>query len=149
MGFSLPNLIVGFVLAILIMAILPQLPKYRALPVPRLESGRKLLLFTRNLLAFLFDFLCDLTLSNLQLAWDIWTPGGNYRPRLVKVPVADLTPLQITLLSSRITLTPGTLSMEITSDKEHLIVHVMYPGKGDVGRRLRRPIDILNKGITP
>lgn len=147
-GFTLPNFIFGMILSFFILTFLPQLPRPSALHLPRLTSGRKLFQFGKNLVVFLGDFLWDLTVSNLQIAWDVLTPTDYYTPRLVNVPVGDLSPFELTLLSSRITLTPGTLSADVTADRQFLIVHVMYPGGDDIASRLRKPIDILKKGLA-
>lgn len=145
-GLSVTNLLLGLVLSFLILAFLPVLPT-RGLGFPDIKTGKNLLVITRNLFLFFVDFLWDLTVSNVQIAWDIWTPADHYTPRLVEVFVGDLSPMQLTLLSSRITLTPGTLTAEVSEDRRILIVHVMYPGKDDIAKRLRQPIDILKKGL--
>ncbi|MEQ8821270.1 MAG: Na+/H+ antiporter subunit E [Sumerlaeia bacterium] len=103
----------------------------------------RLLKNTKNLLWFLWDFIWDLTLSNLRLAWDVLTPKNYHYIRLVRIPVSDLTPGEIALLSHRITLTPGTLTCGVDEDRGVLLVHAMYPDKSDAAAALRRPIDIL------
>lgn len=98
----------------------------------------------RRLLRMLAHFLVDLTISNLQLAWDVVTPRDLHRVKMVRVPVDDLTPNEITFLCHRITLTPGTLACSVDPAKTEILVHVMYPREGeDMGLSLRKPIDIL------
>lgn len=93
---------------------------------------------------FVGDFLVDLTVSNLRLAWDVLTPSDKHTIRMVEVPVHDLKDAEVAFIAQRITLTPGTLSCGLTDDGAMLLVHVMYPSaQGDMGRALRRPIDIL------
>ena len=145
-GFSGASLILGLVVAFAILSILPQLPSPGSFSVPNLNTGKRLLLYGRNLLIFLFDFLRDLTLSNIQLAMDVWTPKDYFNPRLIEVPVGDLTPFQVAFLATRITLTPGTLSIDVSDDQSTMIVHSMYPGE-DTAALLRHPIDILKRGL--
>lgn len=100
---------------------------------------------------FLWDFHIALAISNYILAKDIILFHRDFhRVRMIKVPVGDLTDAQITLLSHRITLTPGTLSCMITEDRSILLVHAMYDthmADEEHARELRRPVDkLLLKG---
>mgnify|MGYP002863294486 FL=1 len=79
-----------------------------------------------RLVGFIFYFLYELVLANLKIAWDIITPRHRMTPGIVAVPLDAKTDLEITLLSTCITLTPGTLSLDISDDKKLLFVHVMY-----------------------
>lgn len=149
-GFSLLNLVIGFVISYFVLSYLPRLPRTRAFRLPIMETGGQLKTFRRRVLYVIWDFLRDLTLSNFLIAEDAWTPTDKYRPDIVHVPVHDLGPLQIMLLSSRITLTPGTLSCDVTADKQYLLVHVMYmrgKSRQEVARDLRRPADILMEEV--
>lgn len=90
------------------------------------------------------EFIRDLTMCNLQIAWDVITPTDHYAPQMVMVPVDDLSDVEMTILSSMITLTPGTLSIDLDEARRHLIVHAMYPADLDkMPTELRRPIDLI------
>jgi multicomponent Na+:H+ antiporter subunit E len=52
----------------------------------------------------------------------------------VAVPLDVKTNLEITVLSSLISLTPGTLSLDVSEDRSHLFVHAMYIPHGDADR---------------
>lgn len=56
----------------------------------------------------------QLTLSVVRLAADVGTPGSTQRPRIVRLPLGDLTDLEVTLLTSSITITPGTLVLGVS-----------------------------------
>lgn len=58
----------------------------------------------------------QLTKSTLTLAHDVGTPGSTQRPRIVKLSLAGLTDLEVALLTSSITITPGTLVLGIASE---------------------------------
>ncbi len=96
-----------------------------------------------NLARFFWDFLYDLAKSNLLLAWDVITPKDYHHVRLVEVPLRGLSEEEISLLIHRITLTPGTLSCDVVSDRSALIVHAMYGSGPELAHNLRRPLDIL------
>ena len=147
-GFSLVNFVVGLVLAVLVLIFLPQIPRSRSMRLPSMQRGVTFGKFVFNVLHFFFDFIVDLTLSNFQIAYEVLTPTDSYDARLIYVPAEDLTDLELVLLSSRITLTPGTLSADVTADRRYLIVHVMY-SKGEdeniIAQRLRKPIQLLRR----
>ena len=71
-------------------------------------------------------FLYELTVSSLQVAWDVITPGQRSRPAIVAVPLDIEDPLQITVLANLISLTPGTLSLDVSPDGKTLYVHDMF-----------------------
>jgi multicomponent Na+:H+ antiporter subunit E len=72
----------------------------------------------------------QLTLSVARLASDVCTPGSTQRPRIVKLSLADLTDLEVTLLTSSITITPGTLVLGIStqegSQPRAAFVHALF-----------------------
>jgi len=75
---------------------------------------------------FLLFFLYELLLANLEVAWDMITPRFYMKPGIVKFPLTARTDLEITLLSSLISLTPGTMILDVSDDKKVLYIHVMY-----------------------
>lgn len=141
------SLAVGLLVSYLLLRLVPQLPPPKAICF-RGASLRQLFYFLRNVILFIIDFLKDLTISNLVIAWDVWTPGHSYRPTLLEIPVDDLTDLETVLLATRITLTPGTLTSDISADRKVLIIHVLYPAGANHAAMLRHPIDILRKDLA-
>lgn len=85
-----------------------------------------------KIIGLLFFFLWELLLANLRLAWDAITPGLDISPSIIALPLEAETDSEIFLLSMLITLTPGTLSMEVTSDRKHLFVHCAYAGESTI-----------------
>ena len=80
-------------------------------------------------------FLYELTVSSLQVAWDVITPRQRSRPAIVAVPLDIEDPLQITVLANLISLTPGTLSLDVSPDGRTLYVHDMFVDDPDETRR--------------
>jgi len=79
-----------------------------------------------KLIRFLIYFMIILTKANLQIAWEIITPGLHQTPRILRYPVEDLSDVQITTLANCITLTPGTLVVDVSDDGKWLYIHCMY-----------------------
>lgn len=70
--------------------------------------------------------LWEVLLSGLRVAWEVLTPRSRARPGIIRVPLDLERTSQITLLSHLVTLTPGTVSLDVTPSKDALYVHVMF-----------------------
>ncbi len=110
--FSLGQLALAALMALL-------LPLLAGLLQPeRARFGR-----TRTILVLSRRVLWDMLLSNIEVARRILGPERALTPGFIWVPL-DLQNIHgITALASIITLTPGTLSAELTEDRRHLLVH--------------------------
>jgi multicomponent Na+:H+ antiporter subunit E len=75
---------------------------------------------------FFFYFLKELVVSSLRVAYDVVTPPIHARPGVIEVPIEAKTDLEITLLANLITLTPGTLTLDVAPDRKSLYVHAMF-----------------------
>jgi multicomponent Na+:H+ antiporter subunit E len=71
-------------------------------------------------------FVKELFISNFRVMWDVITPKHISRPGIIGVPLDAKTDLEIMLVANLISLTPGTLSLEVSEDKTTLYVHVMF-----------------------
>ena len=79
-----------------------------------------------KVIGFIFFFLYELVKANVQVAYEVMTPHYNMSPGIVKIPLTAKTNIEITLLANMITLTPGTLSLDVSDDRKVLYVHSMY-----------------------
>jgi multicomponent K+:H+ antiporter subunit E len=67
--------------------------------------------------------LLDIVKSNVDVAWRILGPEAAIRPRFVWIPLSIRDPHGIITLAGIITMTPGTLSADLTEDRRFLLVH--------------------------
>ncbi len=81
-----------------------------------------------------FYFLYELVISSFRVAWEVVTPQSYSRPGIIAVPLDVRSDLGITLLANLISLTPGSLSLEVSADRRTLYVHVMFIDDADVER---------------
>ena len=72
-----------------------------------------------------FTVLWDILVSNVQVAWLILGPERRIQPRFVWLPLAIRDPHGIASLAGIITMTPGTLSADLTEDRRFLLVHAL------------------------
>lgn len=86
--------------------------------------------FTRapQTIMFIFYFAYEMIVANLQVAYDVITPKYFFKPGIVRYPLQADTDVEISILSTIISLTPGTLILDISEDKKWLYIHVMYLG---------------------
>ena len=113
--FSLSGFLVGFALG------------YLALWLTQPLYGRSRY-FQRapNTVRLVGCFLVELLLSNLRVLWDVITPGHISRPGIVGVSLCAKSEMEILLMANLISLTPGTLSIDLSEDRSILYVHVMF-----------------------
>jgi multicomponent Na+:H+ antiporter subunit E len=67
----------------------------------------------------------ELILSALRVAWLAVQPKIRIRPAIIAYPLTVTSDAQITLLANMITLTPGTLSVDVSDDRKWLYVHAI------------------------
>ena len=75
---------------------------------------------------FLAYFAWALTLANVRVAWEALTPGFSMRAAIVRVRIHTSNDWETMLLANAISLTPGTLSLEVSADGRALYIHTLY-----------------------
>ncbi len=111
-GISLGHILLGSVLAVSI----PLLTKGfwpDAPPVVRPLVG----------LALFLRVIADIVSANLTVARQVLGPTGQLKPGFVTVPIDIDDPFVATILGSIISLTPGTVTVEVDRERRQLIVH--------------------------
>ena len=76
--------------------------------------------------------LADIVKSNLIVARQVLGPESRVRPAFVWVPLDIRDPHGIVALAAIITLTPGTLSSDLSEDRRHLLVHALHVDDAEV-----------------
>lgn len=79
-----------------------------------------------NILRLLGYFAWQLIVSNFRVLWDVVTPGHISRPGIIGVPLDAKSDFEIMLVANLVSLTPGTLTLDISADRKILYVHVMF-----------------------
>ena len=89
--------------------------------------------------------LWDILVANVTVAMQVLGPERNIHPGFISVPLDIANIHGIAALTSCITLTPGTVSSELSDDRRFLLVHVldMDNAEGvvrDITQRYERPL---------
>ncbi|MBX3045061.1 MAG: Na+/H+ antiporter subunit E [Candidatus Kapabacteria bacterium] len=98
-----------------------------------------------KIISFVLFFLKELIKANLIVAFDILTPKDHMRPGIIELELDAETDAEITILANMITMTPGTLSIDLSEDKTKLYIHAMYIEdieltKKDLKENFERPL---------
>jgi multicomponent Na+:H+ antiporter subunit E len=111
---SKEELIVGIVLAVVVGAVLRN--RFIGKDLRMLNPKRW---FT--FLAYLFPFFLAMARANVDVAYRVIT--GRINPSIVKIDPGLKTDMSLTMLATSITLTPGTLSVDVNPETNELYVH--------------------------
>ena len=91
-------------------------PDRRAIPV----------LWPLRIVRSLLIFLLELIKANLRVAYEVLTPGFSMAAGIIRVPTRTRSSLEAVLLANAISLTPGTLTLEVDEENHVLYVHGLY-----------------------
>ena len=98
--------------------------------------------------------LRDIVVSSLVVARRVLGPEAAIRPRFVWLPLTIRDPHGIAALAGIVTMTPGTLSAEITEDRRLLLIHAFDVGDeaeliADIQRRYEAPLRAIFEETAP
>jgi len=120
-NFTVSNVSIGFGLGYLVLWMMQ-----------RVLGPSKYFNKVHQVIRFALFFLWELILANLRVAYDVATPKYHSRPGVIAIPLDVKTDLEITMLANLITLTPGTLSLDVSADRRVLYIHAMYIDNDDI-----------------
>jgi multicomponent K+:H+ antiporter subunit E len=92
----------------------------------RFWPARPKIRFGPDMAGYVGIVLWDIVEANFQVAWIILTRRNrDIRSRWLAVPLALRSPEAITVLAGTITLTPGTVTADVSADGRALLVHAL------------------------
>ena len=77
-------------------------------------------------LSFAAFYLGEILRSNFRVARDVLSPRPRLAPGIVRLPLHDLTDRQIMAYATLLTMTPGTLTLEVDAAARVLYLHTLY-----------------------
>lgn len=117
--FSFGNLIIGLILGYFVLMVVG----------PAIDQSDYTRRVYKAITLFLF-FLKELFVSSIKVARDVLRPGFHMKSGVIAIPLDLKSDIGITLLANMISLTPGTLSLEVSDDRKVLYIHAMYIDNG-------------------
>lgn len=115
-SFTLPSLLTGYAIGFAALWVLA--------PLMDAPTGyfRRVAYWIRLFVMFNWE----LFVSSAQVAWDVVTPRHRSRPALIEMPLSVRSDAGILLVTNLISLTPGTLSLDVSEDRSTLLIHAMF-----------------------
>ncbi|TEW51911.1 Na+/H+ antiporter subunit E [Psychromonas algicola] len=113
--FSRGHMVLGAVFAIIIPWIVAPLSEKEAVA----KNPIKALMYT-------FRLLIDIAVSNYDVAKRVLQSNHTLKPAFIAVPLDIKEPVPLTIFTSSVSLTPGTVSVELSDDRKWLYVHVLH-----------------------
>ena len=80
-------------------------------------------------------FAVQAILAAARVAWDVVTPSVYAKPGVIAIPLDVRSDTGITVLAALVTLTPGTLALDVSEDRRVLYIHRMFISDPDRHRR--------------
>ncbi len=88
-----------------------------------------------RLILYCLLVMWDIIVANVQVAWIVLTKSNaDMRPAWVAIPLDLRSPEAITVLAGTITLTPGTVSADLSDSGRCLLVHALHAPDPDAVR---------------
>ena len=122
--FTFPNLVAGLALSYAMLWLMQ-----------RTLGPMHYFAIARRLPGFVLFFVWDLIKANLQVAYTVIRLRHELRPGIIAIPLEARTDVEITLLANLITLTPGSLTLDVSTDRRVLYMHAMHIDDVDGFRR--------------
>lgn len=115
------NISAGMVVFGLILGVI--IPRLTAAFWPERPSGFRV----GKMLSYACLVMWDIIVANIQVAWIVLTVSNDkLKPAWITIPLDLRQPEAITLLAGTITLTPGTVSADLSQSGHYLLVHVLH-----------------------
>jgi multicomponent Na+:H+ antiporter subunit E len=88
-----------------------------------------------RILKLFLVFLREFGLSVLRVSKLVLSPRMRFSPGIFVFPLTLTRDFEITLLANLITLTPGTLTVDVSDDRKSLLVHAIDSPDPELARR--------------
>lgn len=86
----------------------------------------------RKMISYSILVVWDIILANIEVAKIVlFVPNSKLKPAWIVVPLELRQPEAITMLAGTITLTPGTVSADLSDEGHSLLVHVLHTDDPD------------------
>lgn len=116
---SVANVLAGVLVGVLTVAIVPvAADRGGTAPGPGIHPWATV--------RFLGFFLRALVVASAIVAWEVVTPRNRINQGIIRLPLRTRSPGVATVIANAISLTPGTVTLEVAEDPLTLYVHVLH-----------------------
>lgn len=118
-SFTWANLLGGVAVAVGVLSV-------ARLPMTGLEAQGSVRIRPLWALWFLIYFAVKVVQSNVMLAWEVVTPRNSIKTGILALDLRDCSDAVVTLIANALTLTPGSLTIEVRRRPTTIYVHVLH-----------------------
>ncbi len=136
--FTVASLVGGVVVAVLVTALFRLPPATDRLPVRPLR-----------VLGLIGYLIWDLAVSGVEVSWQVLRHGPRARGAIVAVPLLSSSDLVVTVMANALSLSPGTMALQIDHDHDVWYVYALGPrDHAGVERARRRTLDMQRRVLA-
>lgn len=114
-SFTVENLVIGFAIGFWVLYV-----------AQRREGRAQYATRVLDVIKFVGFYLWELLIANLRVAHDVLSRRPMSRPGIIAITLDSRTDAEITLFANLLTMTPGDLSIDVSTDRKVLYVHSLY-----------------------
>jgi multicomponent Na+:H+ antiporter subunit E len=141
------NVLGGVAVAVALLVLLP-LPEHAvSVRVPSSGSGPARVQ-PLAVVRYVLFFALELVKASLIVVWQVLRPGGELRQAIIAVDAIGASDLLLTVVANSVSLTPGTLTVEVDRERSVLYVHVLDVGGPEGVDDARRSIERLMRAAV-
>ncbi len=140
-GLELHNIIIGILVSILILALFGDITIKGEINIKRIKRFLWFFYYTPV-------FIFEVVKANLDVAYRILMPNLPIKPGIVKIRTKLKSDEGLTILANSITLTPGTLSVDIDKENGYIYVHWIYVRDKDIEKTTKYIAEKFEKILT-
>lgn len=110
-----------------------------------MKNAEEYIIKIGRLIFFILVYIFGLVKANLLIARDILSLNPKMKPGIIRISMDARSSHEILALANLISMTPGTLSMDVSPDRRYIYVHCMYlydkeKVKSDIKEKLEKRI---------
>jgi multicomponent Na+:H+ antiporter subunit E len=136
--FTPASIVGGVVVATLVVALFRLPPATDRLPVRPVR-----------LCGLVLFLLWDLVVSGVEVSWQVLRRGPHARGAIMAVPLISASDLVVTVMANALSLSPGTMALQIDHDHDVWYVYALGPrDHAGVERARRRVVDMQRRVLA-
>lgn len=136
--FTVASIVGGVLLAVLVVALFPMPPAPDRLPLRPLR-----------LLGLLGYLAYDVVVSGADVSWQVLRHGPRTRAAIIAVPLLSASDRVVTVMANGLSLSPGTMALQVDHDHEVWYVYVLGPrDRAGVERARKRVLDMQRRVLA-
>jgi multisubunit Na+/H+ antiporter MnhE subunit len=143
---SIAAFAVGYAVGAVVLVFSRRLTRAGTSSPRRAFQAGKIVAFTKLAVYFIYELI----VANLQVSWVIIRPRLRVQPAIIRLPIELEHDLSITALANIISLTPGTLTVDVAADRKSLVIHCLNvddteQAKRAIKERIEAPLKELER----